>query len=52
MPMGRTYEQCAEHDKKLIDMRDTGKSWKDIRKEWTKLTGETTAPSTLPNRYS
>ena len=50
--MGRTYEQCDEHDKRLIDMKEAGASWDAIRKEWNKLTGEITADSTLPNRYS
>ncbi|KAK5700767.1 hypothetical protein LTR97_005284 [Elasticomyces elasticus] len=50
--IGRSYEECSEEDKALIDMRDAGKSWTEIRAEWEKLTGDKTGQSTLPNRYS
>jgi hypothetical protein len=50
--MGTTYDLCGEHDKMLIDMRDSGKSWDEIRKAWENMTGDKTAYSTLPNRYS
>jgi hypothetical protein len=50
--MPTTYELCAEHDKMLVDMRDSRKSWDDIRKAWEEMTGDKTAYSTLPNRYS
>lgn len=51
LPIARSYAECAEHDKKLIDMRDAGESWPDIRKEWERITGEAAGRSTLPNRY-
>ena len=50
--MAPTYELSPAHDKMLIDMKDRGCSWPEIRKEWEKLTGSKTAHSTLPNRYS
>ncbi|KAK4544558.1 hypothetical protein LTR36_004130 [Oleoguttula mirabilis] len=49
--IARSYEECSEWDKKLIDMRDAGRAWADIRVEWEKLTGDKTASSTLPNRF-
>ena len=50
--MGKTFELCTKADKMLIEMRESGRSWEDIRKKWTELTGNNTATSTLPNRYS
>lgn len=50
--LAASYDLCAEHDKMLIDMRDSGESWADIRKAWEEKTGDATATSTLPNRYS
>ncbi|KAK5116552.1 hypothetical protein LTR85_009177 [Meristemomyces frigidus] len=50
--IARSYEECSESDKKLIDMRDAGRSWVDIRGEWEKITGDKTGNSTLPNRYA
>lgn len=46
------YAEADHADRKLIEMRDAGSSWADIRAEWEKLTGEKTGLSTLPNRYS
>lgn len=51
-PIGASYEECSDFDKNLIDMRDAGRTWVDIRKEWQKLTGDSVGQSTLPNRYS
>lgn len=48
----RSYEECDEADKSLIDMRDKEqKTWKDIRVVWEEMTGQKTGQSTLPNRY-
>jgi hypothetical protein len=52
MPMGRAYELCADHDKMLIDWKEAGRPWDEIRKKWHEMTGDLTATSTLPNRYS
>ncbi|KAK3697296.1 hypothetical protein LTR37_017529 [Vermiconidia calcicola] len=52
LPMANSYALSADHDKMLIDKRNAGASWEEIRKEWAKMTGEQTAHSTLPNRYS
>ncbi|EME85677.1 uncharacterized protein MYCFIDRAFT_122067, partial [Pseudocercospora fijiensis CIRAD86] len=51
-PIPRSYDECDEADKMLLELRDDGGDWKDIRPKWTELTGEGTAPSTLPNRYA
>lgn len=48
----QSFEECSEPDKLLITMRDNGEDWKSIREKYTEITGETTAPSTLPNRYA
>lgn len=36
----------------LLGWRDANKEWGPIRAEWQRLTGEVTAQSTLPNRYT
>ena len=48
----RSFEECSEPDKMLIRKRDEGSDWNPIRKEWKEMTGESTATSTLPNRYA
>ncbi|KAK0276070.1 hypothetical protein LTR91_013645 [Friedmanniomyces endolithicus] len=50
--IGRSYDECSEEDKILLDLRDAGKGWTEIRAEWEKLTGDKTGHSTLPNRYA
>jgi len=55
MDIGRCYDECNDNDKMLIDMKDsvTPKyTWPQIREAWKKKTGEETAASTLPNRYT
>ncbi|KAI7263105.1 hypothetical protein KC345_g9234 [Hortaea werneckii] len=47
----RSYDECGPPDRQLLDMRDNGSSWPEIRTAWEKLTGEKTGASTLPNRY-
>ncbi|PPJ55105.1 hypothetical protein CBER1_01519 [Cercospora berteroae] len=51
-PIPRTFEECDEVDKMLIEWRDQKKEWGPIKAEWKRLTGEATAVSTLPNRYT
>lgn len=48
----RSFEECSEPDQMLIRKRDEGSDWNPIRKEWKEMTGESTATSTLPNRYA
>jgi hypothetical protein len=51
-PIPRSYDECDEADKALLDMRDEEKkTWKEIRVVWEELTGQKTGTSTLPNRY-
>ncbi|TKA83967.1 hypothetical protein B0A55_00212 [Friedmanniomyces simplex] len=50
--IGRNYDECSKEDKALLDMRDAGKGWPEIRAGWEKLTGDKTGHSTLPNRYA
>ncbi|RMY63084.1 hypothetical protein D0863_10746 [Hortaea werneckii] len=47
----RSYDECGPADRQLLDMRDSGSSWPEIRAAWEALTGEKTGASTLPNRY-
>lgn len=51
-PLARTWAELSEEDERLITLRDAGRTWPDIRKEWEVMTGETVGSSTLPNRYS
>jgi hypothetical protein len=51
-PIPRSYDECDEADKALLDMRDEEKkTWKQIRAVWEELTRQKTGTSTLPNRY-
>ena len=46
-----SWETASEADRKLVEMKEAGKSWGEIRDMWKAVTGQTTADSTLPNRY-
>ncbi|KAK4554041.1 hypothetical protein LTR86_008882 [Recurvomyces mirabilis] len=53
MPIPYTYEDCTEADKMLLDQRDAGVDWAEIRTAWVKITKQNKlGPSTLPNRYA
>ena len=45
-----SWETADEADRKLIEMKEAGRSWADIRLMWQQVTGQTAAKSTLPNR--
>ncbi|KAI9805073.1 MAG: hypothetical protein M1825_000907 [Sarcosagium campestre] len=47
-----TYEEAEEADKMLWDYRAADRPWKDVRAEWTRITGEVTPNTTLPNRLT
>ena len=48
-----SMEQASDADKMLLHMKDVeNKPWAEIRKMWTVMTSQETAPSTLPNRYN
>ncbi|KAI7548476.1 hypothetical protein KC331_g4381 [Hortaea werneckii] len=47
----RSYDESGPADRQLLDMRDNGSTWPEIRAAWESLTGEKTGSSTLPNRY-
>ncbi|MCJ1431656.1 hypothetical protein MMC27_001011 [Xylographa pallens] len=53
---GRTiplsWDDASEADRKLVQMKEAGKSWPEIREMWKSVTGHESAGSTLPNRYS
>ncbi|KAF4550097.1 Hypothetical protein D9617_18g032880 [Elsinoe fawcettii] len=49
----RSYAECGEADKALVDMRDAGEEWDAIATKYAEISGITTdCKSTLPNRYS
>lgn len=45
-----SWAGASEADQELVDMKERGESWNDIRKMWREKTGQDTATSTLPNR--
>lgn len=49
-PIPRCYEECDGADKILLDMRDQGKTWREIRTVYESIAGNV-GNSTLPNRY-
>ncbi|OJD34389.1 uncharacterized protein BKCO1_23000123 [Diplodia corticola] len=53
---GRTIatsvDQLSSEDRLLLNMKDQGKSWKEIGEAWKVITGIEPAKSTLPNRYA
>ena len=44
------WSEASEADKTLVRMKEAGHPWSDIRTKWYEMTGQDTAPSTLPNR--
>lgn len=43
--------ELSQQDKMLVEWRDAGRSWQDIKAEWAKLTGKPPGGSTLNVRY-
>lgn len=50
--MSPTPHLATAHDKMLLTLCDAGAPWSEIRAKWKAMTGDNTAYSTLPNRYS
>lgn len=46
------WEEANAADRMLITMRGDGADWGRIRALWKDITGQDTAASTLPNRYT
>ncbi|KAI4277973.1 MAG: hypothetical protein LQ337_001356 [Flavoplaca oasis] len=44
------WSEASEADKMLVRMKEAGRPWSEIRVKWYEMTGQDTAPSTLPNR--
>ncbi|KAL8782142.1 MAG: hypothetical protein Q9213_005646 [Squamulea squamosa] len=44
------WSEASTADKKLVEMKEAGKAWSEIRGKWLEMTGQDTASSTLPNR--
>ncbi|KAG8629937.1 hypothetical protein KVT40_001556 [Elsinoe batatas] len=52
-PIPKSYAECNEADKALIDMRDAGEDWDTITARYGEISGlHTDCKSTLPNRYN
>ncbi|KAL0264797.1 hypothetical protein SLS55_000750 [Diplodia seriata] len=47
-----SVDQLSSEDRLLLNMKDEGKSWKEIGEAWKMITGVAPAKSTLPNRYA
>lgn len=52
MAIGTSKDQLSHEDKVLVQMKQDGKGWPEIRDKWKEMTGKTVAGSTLPNRYA
>ena len=50
--ISRSWKTANPADKMLVQMKERGCDWLEIRKAWQELTGEWPAASTLPNRYN
>lgn len=46
------WEEASAADRMLVTMRGDGADWGKIRALWKNITGQNTAASTLPNRYT
>ncbi|KAL6719799.1 hypothetical protein ACLMJK_001720 [Lecanora helva] len=46
-----SLESADEADRMLVEWKDNGKKWPEIRKEYEEMIGSATGDSTLPNRY-
>ncbi|KAL8672845.1 MAG: hypothetical protein Q9168_002721 [Polycauliona sp. 1 TL-2023] len=44
------WSEASQADKTLVAMKEDGHPWSEIRVKWHEMTGQDTAPSTLPNR--
>lgn len=47
-----SWEEAGAADRMLVTMRGKGEDWGKIRALWKDITGQHTANSTLPNRYT
>lgn len=47
-----SMDELSAEDRLLLNMKDQGKSWKEIGEAWKAATGVAPAKSTLPNRYA
>ncbi|QIX01029.1 hypothetical protein AMS68_006546 [Peltaster fructicola] len=47
----KSVKDCDEADTMLLEWKDAGKTWEQIKEQWLELTGEQVAKSSLPNRY-
>ncbi|KAL9604145.1 MAG: hypothetical protein Q9219_000733 [cf. Caloplaca sp. 3 TL-2023] len=46
-----TWAEAGDADKTLVEMKNAGKTWSEIREMWLEKTGQEVATSTLPNRF-
>lgn len=52
MAIGTSKDDLSHEDKVLVQMKQDGKGWPEIREKWKEMTGKTVGGSTLPNRYA
>lgn len=52
LPIGRSFDLLTDADKHLVQERNRGRNFIDIKPEWERLSGQAVAESTLPNRYT
>ena len=51
-PIPLTLASAHPADKKILEMKDAGKPWREIKPIWEEMTGQTVGDSTLSVRYS
>lgn len=52
MAIGTSKDDLSNEDKVLVQMKQDGKTWPEIREKWKEMTGKIVGGSTLPNRYA
>lgn len=52
MPIGRSWDLLTDADRHLVQERNRGRNFIDIKPEWEQISGTKVAESTLPNRYT
>ncbi|KFZ05603.1 hypothetical protein V501_08187 [Pseudogymnoascus sp. VKM F-4519 (FW-2642)] len=52
MSIGASVDQLSHEDKVLVQMKQDGKGWPEIREKWKEMTGKVPGGSTLSNRYA
>ena len=51
-PIPLSFEEADEADRLLVEMKNHGATWKEIKEMWVEKTGQVPGGSTLSGRYS